>query len=181
MRGVVVCLLLVGALAGVGTAVARAQAQPSISISPQEGRAGAVLTVAGEGFAPGDTVYVEVFPGVGPDHGTIRLATVSVDAEGKFRIGAVMPPEGSENWGRIGGEYTVMAYAHSLGARTTETIEAAPKAVFTLTPGAWPPSGVGGRVARGAGAHGWAFAALALAAAFGGAGAVMVAAARPKP
>jgi hypothetical protein len=179
MRGLVVCLLLVGVLGTLGTVVTGAQAQPSISVSPQQGPSGTVPTIGGEGFAPGDTVYLEVFPGIGPNHGTVRLATVTVDADGEFRIGVVMPPEGFENWGRVGGEYTVMAYPHSFGARTTESVEVAPKAVFTLTPGIWPPSGVGPSIAQGESARGWPLAALGLAAAFGsGAAAVFVTARR---
>jgi hypothetical protein len=178
MRGLAIWVLVVGALGSLGAAATGAQGQPSISLSPQEGSAGTVVTISGEGFTPGDTVYLEGFPGIGSNHGTIRLATVTVDVDGQFRIGAVMPPEGSENWGQVGGEYTVMAYPHSFGARTTETIAAAPKAVFTVTTGALPPSGVGVGVAHGERARGWALAALGLAAVLGGTAAVMMASAR---
>jgi len=180
MRGLVVCFLLVGTIVSLGTAVTWAQEQPRISISSEEGPPRTVLTISGEGFPPGDRVYLEVFPGIGPNHGTIRLAMVTVDADGEFRIGVVTPPEGFENWGQVGGEYTVMAYPQSFGARTAETIEGAPNVVFTLTPGVWPPSGIGAGVAQGGGAHGWAWAALGLAAALGSAAAVVMATAGRK-
>ena len=180
MRGLVVCLLLVGALGTLGVVATRAQGEPSISVSPQEGPAGTVLMVTGEGFAPGDTVYIEVFPvtGVTGGHGTVQLATVTVDTEGEFHVAGVIPPAGFANWARVYREYEVMAYAHSFGNRTEETVEAAPKAIFTLAPGVWPPSGVGAGIARGQGDHGWALAALALTAAFGSGAAVMFVTAR---
>ena len=180
MRAVVACFLLVGALATVGSVAARAQGQPSISVSPQEGPPGTVLTITGEGFTPADTVYIEVFPVTGAvgGHGTVPVATVTADGEGEFDVAVVIPPEGFENWGRVYREYEVMAYAESFGNRTSETVEAAPKAIFTLTPAAWPPSGVGGGIAQGEGAQKWALTALGLAAAFGGAAAVMFMTAR---
>jgi len=182
MRELGVCLLLVGALVALGTVAAEAQGQPSISVSPQEGPPGTVVSVTGEGFAPGDTVYIQVFPvtGVPGGHGTVRLATATVDAEGEFHVAAVIPPAGFANWARVYREYEVMAYAHSFGNRTEETVEAAPKAIFTLAPGVWPPSGAGAGIARGQGDHGWALAGLALAAAFGSAAAVMFMTARPR-
>jgi hypothetical protein len=180
MRGLVVCFLLVGALVMLGTLAAGVEAQPRIRVSPQEGPPGTVLSITGEGFAVGDTVYVEVFPGIGGDHGTIRLETIAADAGGSFNTRVVMPPEGLENWGRIGGQYTVLAYPSSFGNRTSETVEAAPKAIFTLNPTVLPPSGVGGGVAHEESARGWALAALGLAAAFGSGAAVMFVTARRK-
>ena len=180
MRGLIVCLLLLVALATLAPAAASAQAQPRIRVSPQEGPPGTVLSINGEGFALGDTVYVEVFPGIGGDHGTIRLETIAVDATGQFRIGVVMPPEGFENWGRIGGQYTVLAYPSSFGNRTSETVEAAPTVVFTLTPGVWPPTGAGRGVAQGESVRGWAVTSLALAAVVGSSAAVMFVTARRK-
>jgi hypothetical protein len=180
MRGPIACLLLLVALATLVTAAASAQAQPRIRISPREGLPGTVISITGEGFAPGDTVYIQMFPGIGGDHGTILLETIAADAGGSFNTRAVMPPEGFENWGRIGGQYTVLAYPSSFGNQGRETVEAAPKVVFTLTPGVWPPSGVGAGVVHGERARGWALAALGLAAAFGGTAAVMMVSARRK-
>ena len=178
MRALVGSFFLLGALAALGAVPAQAQERPSISVSPQEGPPGTPITVIGKGFAAGDTVYVEVFPGTGPDHGTIPLETIAADAGGSFNARVVMPPEGFENWGRTGGEYTVLAYPSSFGGRTAETVEAAPKVVFTLTQGAWPPTGAGRGIAEGESLHGWALAALGLAAVFGSGAAVMFVTAR---
>ncbi len=148
-----------------------AQGQPSISVSPQEGPAGTVVTVSGEGFIPGDTVYIDVTAVLSRGGGTVRLATVTVDTEGQFRITAEMRAAGTS----VYREFNVMAYPHSFGMRNRDTIKAAPKAIFTVTPGVWPPSGVGAGVAQGQDARRWALAALALAAAFGAGAAVTVA------
>jgi hypothetical protein len=169
MRALVVCLLLVGALGTLGVVATRAQGEPSISVSPQEGPPGTVVTVSGEGFIPGDTVYIDVTAVLSRGGGTVRLATVTVDAEGGFRITAEMRAAGTS----VYREFNVMAYAHSFGNRSVETIAAAPKAVFTVTPSVLPPSGVGVGVGHEESARGWALAALGLAAAFGGAAAVV--------
>jgi hypothetical protein len=174
MRALAVCLLLVGALGILATTGARAQGEPSISVSPQEGPPGTVVTVSGEGFIPGDTVYIDVTAVLSRGGGTVRLATVTVDAEGGFRITAEMRAAGTS----VYRDFNVMAYPHSFGMRNKETIEAAPKAIFTHTPGLWPPSGAGGGVAQGESGDGWALAALGLAAALGSAAAVILATAR---
>ncbi len=175
MRALVVWLSLIGALAALGTVAARAQVEPSISVSPEEGLAGTAITVSGLGFAPGDTVYIGVFPvtGIPGGHGTAPLATATVDAEGEFHVAAVIPPAGFENWAQIYREYEVMAYAQSFGSRTSETVEAAPKAIFTLTSSFLPPSGVGAGVVEGEGVRAWALAAIGLATALSGAAAVV--------
>jgi len=174
MRGLVVCLLLVGALGTLGVVATRAQGEPSISVSPQEGPPGTVVTVSGEGFIPGDTVYIDVTAVLSRGGGTVRLATVTVDAEGGFRITAEMRAAGTS----VYREFNVMAYAHSFGNRSVETIAAAPKAIFTVTTGASPPSGVGAGVAHGERARAWTLAALGLAAVFGSGAAVMFVTAR---
>jgi hypothetical protein len=173
MRAFIVCLLTVGTLVALPTAAAGAQGQPSISISPQEGPPGTVLAVTGEGFAPGDTVYIEVFPGISLDHGAVPLETIAANDVGRFDIRAGMPPEGFENWGRVGGQYTVMAYPSSFGNRTRETVEAAPKAIFALTPGVWPSSGVGAGLTQKESLRTWVLASLGLAAGLSGAAAIM--------
>jgi hypothetical protein len=175
MRGLVVCFLLLVALAALAIAAASAQEQPSISVSPHEGPPGTAITVSGLGFAPGDTVYIGVFPvtGIPGGHGIAPLATATVDGEGEFYIAAVIPPAGFENWARVYREYEVMAYPSSSGNRTSETVEVAPKAIFALTPSVLPPSGVGAGVVEGEGARAWALAAIGLAAALSGAAAVV--------
>ena len=177
MRGITACLLLVGWLA-LGVSATEGQAQPRLSVSPEQGPAGTVLTIVGDGFVPGDTVYVEVWPGVAPDSGTVRLATVTADDLGRFRTSALMPPEGFENWGRIAGRHTVMAYPHSFGDRTRETIEAAPKMVFAFTPGAPPPTGLGAPADGNESGRFWALFALGVAAALSAAAVITALSAR---
>jgi len=160
------------------TAGAAAQGQPTLGILPQEGPPGTIVTITGEGFVPGDAVYIETFPGTASDHGTIRLMTVTPDDSGRFSIILPMPPEGLENLGRIGGPLTIFAYPHSFGNRTTATVGAAPKAVFALTVGAPPPSGLGALGDSGKSGQLGALFALCLGAAFAGAAAIAAFSAR---
>ena len=177
MRVVAACLLLVGSLT-LGVLATAGYGQPRLSISPEQGPAGTVVTIVGDGFVPGDTVYLEVFPGTGSDHGTISLATMTVDESGRFSFALSVPPAGLENLARLGGPFTILAYPSSFGNRTTETVAAAPKAVFTLTAGAPPPSGLGALADRGESGQFGALLMLSLGAVLGVAAAIAALGAR---
>jgi len=89
-----------------------------------------------------------------------------------------MPPEGLGKWGSTGGPFTILAYPESFGERTTATIEAAPKAIFTFVPGAPPATGGGLSPEYPGSAYRWALLALAASATFAGVAAVLMIGAR---
>ncbi len=113
-----------------------AQEGPLIVVSPQPGPRGSTVTIRGEGFAAADTVFVEMFAVDSSGGGVVRLAAVTADGAGTFRLQA-------EITFSIPKDYFVMAHPQSFGDRTAQTIGRAPKAVFTLTGPAAPP-GTGG-------------------------------------
>lgn len=119
--------------------VAGARGKPQVEVSPQQGPQGTVVTVTGQGFLSGDTIFVELYraPGNGD---SIRLATVSADSAGEFDFRVAIDIDSGV---LIPGEYLIMGYPRSFGDRTAETIEQAPKVSFTLTGPAAPPSAGG--------------------------------------
>lgn len=121
---------------------------PVLTVSPSSGPPGQVVTVAGSGFADGEEVSVEVFPGTHRNGGTYLIGKVRA-VKGEFRFNVtvwnvypglsapeIAPPGGGQPLAYVvQGPWTLMAYPLSAGPRTQETVSAAPKAVFTVVAG----------------------------------------------
>jgi hypothetical protein len=104
--------------------------------------------VAGSGFADGEEVSVEVFPGTQRNGGTFLIGkTRAINGEFRFDVKVwnvypglsapeIAPPGGGEPLANVvQGPWTLLAYPLSAGPRTQETVGAAPKVVFTVVAG----------------------------------------------
>ncbi len=141
-------------LSYLGTApmVSDAQQGSSIAFVDNVCFGGRAATVLGQGFKPGDTVYLELVPPVPRDlpvpsslpTEAIPQATVTADSDGRFvaQVSFVSPVTGGAFHGSPPGVtkyYALQAYPASFGARSVETLSQAPTAVCAAAPeGATP-------------------------------------------
>ena len=127
-------------------------AEPSISVTPNEGRMGTQLTISGQGFQPDETIFLEISPVGAP--GAYRIGNISADSAGAFvaraELGIVYPgpdvpdpapPGQGQKVNLAPGDYQILAYPESLGGRTPATIAKAPKTSFQVTASTVPNTG----------------------------------------
>jgi len=137
---------------GMAPTVGDAQQGPSIAFVDSICFGGRTATLNGQGFLPGDTVYIEALPPI-PRHlpvpdsqpsGTVRLTTVTTDSGGRFvvQLALVNPTTGRPFGGSRPDDmeyYAVLAFPASFDGRSEETVSRAPKAVCAAAPeGATP-------------------------------------------
>ena len=136
------------ALAGSG----KATAEPRISVTPGEGPMGTQLTISGQGFQPGEGIFLEILP-VGAPH-PYRIGNISAESTGEFVVNAELgivypgpdvpdpaPPGQGQRVNHAPGDHQIMAYPESLGGRTLDTIAQAPKVSFKVTASPLPSTG----------------------------------------
>src|SRR5579885_3537647 len=148
-----VCIVLLVWLSMASTA-SYAQQGPSIAFADSVCFGGRMATLIGQGFLPGDTVYLDALPPVPrhlpippsqPSEG-IRLGMVTVGADGQFtvQISLADPITGRSFGGSPAGDteyYAIEAFPASFGASSAENSSRAPKAVCAAAPnGAVPPT-----------------------------------------
>lgn len=130
----------------------RAMAAATISVSPSEGPMGTLLTLSGEGFEPGETIFLEISPVGAPS--AFGIGNVTAQSNGEFSVSAELgivypgpdvpepaPPGGGQKVNLAPGDYQIMAYPESLGGRTPDTIAQAPKVPFKVTVSSLPDTG----------------------------------------
>jgi hypothetical protein len=127
-------------------------AQPEITVSPNQGSVGNQVSIKGEGFEPGETIYLEIFPLGGSS--PYRIGNVVADSFGRFSASGPLgnvypglnvpepaPPGEGQQVNLAPGQYQIMAYPASFGTRTPGTIEQAPKVGFEVTVSSLPDTG----------------------------------------
>lgn len=132
--------------------LANANALGTISVTPSQGSIGTELTIVGESFEPGETIYLEIYP-VGASS-PYRIGNVMTDSAGGFLASAPLgnvypgldvpepaPPGEGQQVNLAPGDYLIMAYPASYGTRTPETIQQAPKVSFEVTASSLPDTG----------------------------------------
>ncbi len=114
-------------------------ATPSIRFTPTTAAPGSPVTVDGEGWKPGDTVFVGL---EGPDGRRTALASAAVGADGRFTAVFVVPPEmGAEPKAlplAVWSATTGTAVRASLPIIVTETPTSVPTATPTPPPSPEP-------------------------------------------
>lgn len=137
MRRLVVSIAVILSIIYTGTSLSEIAAQPqqsaSITLTPDCGVGGTRVVVRGEGFIPGDVVYIDL---MGPLEGS-RLATATPGPDGRFAVSIVIPV------GVFPEPQRIIAYPESFGGRSEETVARAPRAFFTVTDSGAPASGAG--------------------------------------
>jgi hypothetical protein len=129
-----------------------AMATPAIAVSPNEGTMGTQFTVFGQGFEPNDIIHLEIFPVGAPE--SRGIGNISASATGTFSVVAevgiayagpdvpeVAPVGGGQKINHPPGDYYIMAYPQAFGSRTAETLAAAPRVLFKVTPSSLPSTG----------------------------------------
>jgi hypothetical protein len=148
LAATVIASLLIASLIGVGSAMA----EPTITVSPNSGSQGVPFTVTGQGFQPGDKIYISIGPREAPSG--YGIGVVFADSQGSFaastKVGNVhdsepfpqsAPPGEGYTVQLAPGDYEILAYPESFGGRTGETITASPKVRFTVTASSLPSTG----------------------------------------
>ncbi len=96
------CLIALSALAGgflLPTLVPTAAIVPSIRITPEASRPGAFITVLGEGWQPGDTVFIGLHSGT--QETPSPIASTVVAADGRFVVAFVLPADAETTQARV--------------------------------------------------------------------------------
>lgn len=143
LAGALASALCISAIAGSGNAIA----EPRISVSPAGGPLGTQLTFSGQGFLPGERIFLDIYP-AGAPHG-LWIGRISADSTGQFVVNAELgivypgpelpdpaPPGQGERVNLAPGDYQIRAYPESLGHLTPS-----PNVAFKVTVGSLPSTG----------------------------------------